>query len=111
VSIEQGWLCSHEQGGVKFGRIIKACEKTSGFPVDVVEMDNIVGPHHRHPKVKIDMVIPKTDGAKFDNHGEGWLVYGPDYAYKPTITDDGRAIVLYLLPDGEIEFSKNWNKL
>ena len=103
--IQEGWLCNREAGGIKFGRIIKPTPETHGFSVDVVEMDNIAGPHHRHPNGEIDMIIPETGAAKFDGHGEGWLVYEPDSAHKPTVMD-GRAIILYLLPDGAIEFTK-----
>lgn len=103
--VAEGWLCKHENGGIKFGRVIKPGEATHGFSVDVVDMDDIVGPHHSHPKGEIEMIIPESAGAKFDGHGEGWLVYGPGTAHKPTVTG-GRALVLYLLPDGEIEFTK-----
>lgn len=103
--VAEGWLCKHENGGIKFGRVIKPGVATHGFSVDVVDMDDIVGPHHSHPKGEIEMIIPETAGAKFDGHGEGWLVYGPGTAHKPTVTG-GRALVLYLLPDGEIEFTK-----
>lgn len=102
--IKEGWLCDREAGGIKFGRIIKQSDDTHGFSVDVVEMNDIVGPHHRHPNGEIDMVIPEDPGAEFDHHGEGWVVYGPDSAHKPTVTG-GKAIVLYLLPDGAIDFS------
>ena len=50
------------------------------------------------------MIIPETGDAKFDGHGEGWLVYEPDSAHQPTVKD-GRAIILYLLPDGAIDFT------
>lgn len=103
--VAEGWLCKHEQGGIKFGRVIKPGEATHGFSVDVVEMADLAGPHHSHPKGEIDMIIPDSGGAKFDGHGEGWLVYGPGTAHKPTVTG-GRALVLYLLPGGEIEFTK-----
>ena len=103
--VAEGWLCKHEQGGIKFGRVMKPGDATHGFSVDVVEMADVVGPHHSHPKGEIDMIMPESGGAKFDDHGEGWLVYGPGTAHKPTVTG-GRALVLYLLPDGEIEFTK-----
>lgn len=105
TGIREGWLCNRETGGIKFGRIIKPGPETLGFSVDVVEMENIAGPHHRHPNGEIDMIIPETGTAKFDGHGAGWLVYEPDSAHKPTVMD-GRAIILYLLPDGAIEFTK-----
>lgn len=102
--ISDGWLCNREHDGIKFGRIMKAGPATHGFSVDVVEMNDIVGPHHRHPNGEIDMIIPETDGAVFDGQGKGWLVYEPGSAHSPTVSH-GRAIVLYLLPDGEIDFS------
>jgi hypothetical protein len=102
--IGAGWLCNREHEGIKFGRIVKASPATSGFSVDVVEMDDIAGPHHRHPSGEIDMIIPESNEAQFDGHGEGWLVYEAGSAHSPTVTG-GKAIVLYLLPQGEIEFT------
>ena len=103
--VAEGWLCKREHRGVKFGRVMKPGDETHGFSVDVVEMTDVAGPHHSHPKGEIDMIIPQTGGAKFDNHGEGWLVYRPGSAHNPTVSG-GRALVLYLLPGGEIEFTK-----
>ena len=100
-AIEEGWMCNRGDDSIKFGRIIKDVD---GFSVDVVLMNNVVGPHHRHPKGEIDMIMPLSDDAKFDDNGVGWLVYGPNSAHQPTVTD-GKAIILYLLPDGAIEFT------
>ena len=105
LGIREGWLCDREHGGIKFGRIIKPGPDTHGYSVDVVEMENIVGPYHGHPTGEIDMIIPETDGAEFDGNGQGWLVYGPDSAHAPTVSN-GKAIVLYLLPDGAIDFTR-----
>ena len=68
-------------------------------------MADVVGPHHSHPKGEVDLVMPVSVDAKFDGNGKGWVVYGPGTAHKPTVTGGG-AIVLYLLPDGEIEFTR-----
>jgi len=103
--VREGWLANREHGGIKFGRIIKPGPGPAGFSVDVVEMDDIVGPHHRHPNGEIDMIVPQDPGAEFDGRGRGWLVYGPGTAHFPTVTG-GRAIVLYLLPGGAIEFTR-----
>jgi hypothetical protein len=105
-AIAAGWMCAREAGGVKFGRVIKPGPDTAGFSVDVVEMTDIAGPHHRHPQGEIDMVMPLTPTGKFDGRGAGWLVYGPDSAHSPTVTG-GKALVLYLLPAGAIEFSRS----
>ena len=50
------------------------------------------------------MIMPLSDDAKFDGNGVGWLVYEPNSAHQPTVTD-GKAIILYLLPEGAIEFT------
>ncbi len=104
IGIAEGWLCNREQGGVRFGRIIRPGGAAQGFSVDVVQMSDIVGPHHRHPYGEIDMIIPDSPGAEFDSHGKGWLVYEAGSAHRPTVSG-GRAIILYLLPGGGIEFT------
>ena len=105
AAVEAGWMCDNEHGGIKFGRVVKPGAETDGFSVDVVHMKDLKGPHHRHPNGEIDMIMPITPTAKFDGHGAGWFVYGPDTAHHPTVTD-GEALVLYLLPDGAIEFTR-----
>lgn len=102
AAIAAGWMCEREQGGIKFGRVIKDID---GFSVDVVEMADVAGPHHRHPNGEIDMVMPVDGAAAFDGHGAGWVVYGPDSAHKPTVKG-GKALVLYLLPGGAIDFTR-----
>ena len=103
-AIRAGWMCKYEAEGIRYGRVIKPVEALKNLSVDVVDMDNIRGPHHRHPNGEIDMVMPLDPEAKFDGMGPGWKVYPPDSAHYPTVTD-GRALVLYLLPDGAIEFT------
>jgi hypothetical protein len=93
AGVAAGWMCKHEQGGIKFGRVAKPCPELNGFSIDVVDMADIVGPHHRHPNGEIDMNMPLQGDARFDGHGAGWCVYGPDSAHKPTVSG-GRAYVL-----------------
>jgi len=101
AAVAEGWMCDREMGGIKFGRVIKDID---GFSVDVVQMKDVVGPHHRHPNGEVDMVMPLSGDAEFDGSGAGWVVYGPDTAHKPTVSG-GEALVLYLLPGGAIEFT------
>lgn len=103
-AIAAGWMCQQGEGPRKFGRIVQPGAATHGFSVDVVDISDLVGPHHRHPTGEIDMIMPLTETARFDGRGEGWLVYSPDSAHRPTVSR-GRALILYLLPDGEIEFT------
>ncbi|HJV27996.1 MAG TPA: DUF4863 family protein [Aromatoleum sp.] len=104
-AVAGGWMCDREHGGIKFGRVIAPCDAIHDFSVDVVEMKDVVGPHHSHPNGEIDMIMPLEGDAKFDGHGAGWFVYGPGSAHRPTVTD-GRAYVLYLLPKGSIYFTR-----
>ena len=104
AGVQGGWLCNREGGGIRYGRIFKPADDLHGFSVDVVDMDSIAGPHHVHPQGEIDLIMPLSPGARFDGQGAGWMVYGPGSAHAPTVTA-GRALVLYLLPAGQIQFS------
>jgi len=99
-----GWLCQREAGGIRYGRVFKPDDALQGFSVDVVDMDDCAGPHHRHPNGEIDLVMPLDGDAEFDGHPAGWVVYSPGSAHYPTVSG-GRALVLYLLPGGSIEFT------
>src|SRR5258706_14300280 len=105
AAIAAGWMGAREAGGIRYGRVIKPDAGTGGFSVDVVDMDAMQGPHHRHPNGEIDLIMPLTEHARFDGRGAGWLVYRPDSAHSPTVSG-GRALVLYLLPGGAIEFTQ-----
>lgn len=104
TGIKDGWLCNREGGGIRYGRVLKATDATHGFSVDVVDMENLAGPHHVHPNGEIDLIMPLTDGALFDSCPAGWCVYEAGSAHRPTVSK-GRALVLYLLPQGAIEFT------
>jgi hypothetical protein len=43
--------------------------------------------------------------SRFDGQAAGWKVYPPGSAHKPTVSG-GRAYVLYLLPEGAIQFTR-----
>ncbi|WP_287496655.1 DUF4863 family protein [Pandoraea sp. CB10b_02] len=105
TGVAEGWLCNREGGGIRYGRVIKPTPATHGFSVDVVDMADLAGPHHVHPNGEIDLIMPLTPGATFDGHPAGWCVYGPGSAHRPTVAS-GRALVLYLLPEGAIEFTR-----
>lgn len=104
AAMTEGWMCNREAGGIRYGRVLKPGPATQGFSVDVVDMNDVVGPQHSHPKGEIDLIMPRAAMAQFDGRGAGWLVYGPGSSHRPTVTG-GRAWVLYLLPEGEIVFS------
>ena len=105
AGVAEGWLCDREGGGIRYGRIFKPADDLHGFSVDVVDMKDIAGPHHTHPNGEVDLIMPIDGDARFDGRAAGWLVCPPGSAHRPTVTE-GRALVLYLLPQGAIEFTR-----
>jgi hypothetical protein len=105
AGVADGWLCNREGGGIRYGRIFKPAPELHGFSVDVVDMQDIAGPHHTHPNGEIDLIMPIHGEALFDGRPAGWLVCPPGSGHRPTVSQ-GRALILYLLPDGRIDFTK-----
>ena len=105
AGVAAGWLCQREGGGLRYGRVFKPAPDLQGFSVDVVDMQDVVGPHHVHPTGEIDLVMPLDATAQFNGRPAGWLVCPPGSAHAPTVTG-GRALVLYLLPEGQIQFTR-----
>jgi len=103
--VAAGWLCDREAGGIRYGRIFKPAPDLHGFSVDVVDMKDIAGPHHTHPHGEIDLIMPIAGEARFDGRPAGWLVCPAGSSHRPTVSG-GRALVLYLLPDGRIDFTR-----
>jgi len=104
AAIKAGWMCAQGGEGRRFGRVIEAAPTTHDLSVDVVQLTDIVGPHHIHPTGEVCLTMPVTAGATFDGQGAGWCVNEPGSDHFPTVTG-GEALVLYLLPGGEIEFT------
>ncbi|MDM8168897.1 DUF4863 family protein [Roseovarius sp.] len=99
-----GWLMSREAGGIRFGRAVKPGGAAGDFSVDVVRMKDVRGPHHIHPTGEIGAIMGLDGQPHFDGFAEGWYVYEPGTDHHPTVTG-GDAYVLYLLPQGAIEFT------
>ena len=97
---EEGWLLTKEHAGVRYGRVAKDLE---GFSVDAVMMDGL-GPRHRHPRGEIDLMFNLEGAPTFDDgRAPGWTVYAPDSVHVPSVRD-GKMLILYFLPGGEIEW-------
>ncbi len=104
-AVGDGWMCDREAGGIRYGRVTKPRTSAGKFSVDVVSMADCKGPYHVHPEGEIDLVMPLEGDARFDGQGAGWTVYAPGSAHYPTVSG-GAALVLYLLPEGRIEFTR-----
>ena len=101
-AIADGWMCTNGEVGRRWGRVIEPCEETGGLSVDVVDLTDLVGSQHSHPRSEVCMVTPITPEAEFDGTSRGWCVFEPGSAHYPTVTN-GEALILYMLPDGEID--------
>lgn len=106
AGVAEGWLCQREGGGIRYGRVFKPEDALHRFSVDVVDMQDLAGPHHSHPNGEIDLIMPIAGEAQFDGRPAGWCVYPPGSAHHPTVRQ-GRALVLYLLPEGAIQFTRS----
>jgi len=104
AAIAEGWMCAEGGEGRRFGRVIEPGPATNNLSVDVVDLNDVVGPHHRHPNGEVCMVMPVDEEARFNGHPRGWCVFEPDSDHFPTVSG-GRSLVLYMLPGGEIEFT------
>lgn len=103
-AIAEGWMCYEGEIGRRTGRVIDPAPETRDISVDVVDLADIRGPHHTHPKGEVLMIMPQDETARFDARGRGWLVYGPGTGHRPTVRG-GQALVLYLLPGGELHWT------
>ncbi len=104
AGIAAGWMCAQGNEGRRFGRVIEPSKASNNLSVDVVQLHSIAGPHHIHPTGEICMIMPQDEEATFDYHSVGWCVYPPDTGHYPTVRG-GTALILYMLPDGQIEFT------
>ena len=87
---------------VEWGRVSKATEETLGFSLDVVHM-NGAGPDHVHPTGEASFCVPLEGEPEFEGTRSGWHVLPPESRHVPLVTG-GRMLIVYLLPNGEMEF-------
>jgi hypothetical protein len=97
-----GAIANRGEPPVRYGRVAKAGLPTGGFSIDAVHM-TAAGPRHRHPKGEIDWCVPLAGRPTFDGRGAGWVVLPPGSVHVPTVAG-GEMLVVYLLPEGAIEF-------
>jgi hypothetical protein len=102
--VQESWLCEHQTGRLRHGRIIEPGTQAGRFSVDVVLMEDMQAQHHAHPAGEIGLILPWTPAAHFEGKREGWYVAAPGSAHSPEVTG-GAAFVLYLRPDGAISYT------
>lgn len=102
--LAQGKIAERGELPVRYGRVAKASAATLDFSIDVVLM-NGAGPRHRHPQGEVNYCIALDGAPRFDGHAPGWVVMPPDSSHVPTV-EDGTMLIVYLLPQGRIEFAQ-----
>lgn len=101
--LDAGEVADRGEPPVKYSRAAKATDETSGFSIDVVDMTG-AGPHHRHPNGEVNWCIALEGSPTFQGQPPGWVVEAPGSDHVPTV-EGGRMLIVYLLPEGAIEFS------
>jgi len=87
---------------VMWSRVTKACEESRGLSIDVVRMTG-PGPRHRHPRGEVNWCVARSGAPTFDGAGPGWVVKAEGSTHVPTVAG-GEMVIVYLLPEGAIEF-------
>ena len=100
--LEAGKVAERGALPVKYGRVAKAGVPSLGFSIDVVHM-NGAGPMHRHPNGEVNYCVALEGAPTFDGQAPGWVVFPPESKHVPTVAG-GTMLIVYLLPQGAIEF-------
>lgn len=101
---EEGKIAQNGALPVRWGRAAKATPETLDQSIDVVVM-NGPGPLHRHPRGEVNYCIALEGAPRFDGQEPGWVVFPPESRHVPTVSG-GTMLIVYLLPQGQIEFIK-----
>jgi hypothetical protein len=102
--LADGRIAERGELPVKWGRVAKAGPETDGFSIDVVLM-NGAGPRHRHPNGEINYCVALDGAPRFEGEPPGWVVLRPDSTHVPTV-EGGTMLIVYLLPQGAVEWVK-----
>lgn len=100
--LERGEIANRGELPVRYGRVCKALPETGDFSIDVVHM-NGAGPLHRHPAGELNFCMALEGSPTFMGQPPGWVVEPPGSQHVPTVAG-GRMLIVYLLPQGRIEF-------
>lgn len=120
AGVVDGTLCTKENAGVKFSRLLKAdAASSTAWSIDLVHMSSAVNggdaASHTHPSGEVDLCfavpsdlaglpgLPGEGEPKFDGHAPGWTVYAPGTWHVPSVRG-GVMDIVYFLPKGQIVF-------
>ena len=55
------------------------------------------------PRGEVNLCFAVDGEPRFDGQAEGWVTFAPDSQHVPTVSD-GRMLIVYFLPGGEVEW-------
>ncbi|OMQ22891.1 DUF4863 family protein [Serratia oryzae] len=104
LGVEEGWVAYVEIEGPSYrrGRLAEIGFNTAGMSIESGLLCNVKGQYHSHTKGEINMIIPLESGANFCGTTAGWRVFEPMSEHFPTV--EGKALIMFFLPDGAIEY-------
>jgi hypothetical protein len=102
--LAEGRIADRGAPPVRWSRVAKAGPETRELSIDVVLMDG-AGPRHRHPGGEVNFCVALDGEPRFDGKEPGWVVFPPGSSHVPTV-EGGTMLIVYLLPDGRIEFDR-----
>lgn len=97
-----GEIAQRGEEPVRWSRVAKAGPGSLDFSIDAVVMTG-PGPLHRHPQGEANFCVALEGQPTFEGQGPGWVVLPPGSTHVPTVAG-GRMLIVYLLPQGAIEF-------
>ncbi|MHC5212686.1 MAG: 4-hydroxylaminobenzoate lyase [Planctomycetota bacterium] len=102
-AVDEGLICDRGKGAVRYSRLAKPDATPHDLSVDFVWMTG-PGIPHRHPRGEVNLCFSVEGHARFDGQPEGWVVFPPGSEHVPTVTE-GRMLICYFLPGGEVEWT------
>jgi hypothetical protein len=101
--IAEGWLCHKGEAPARFSRLAKAAGPEA-CSVDAV-LSSGEGLWHRHTRGEVNCLLATQGEPRFCGFAPGWAVFAPGSAHVPSVTG-GEMLIFYLLPGGEVEWTK-----
>lgn len=102
--IEEGWMGLQGEEVRKGARVVEPGPETAGCSIDVVQLIDFTGPHHRHPGGEVCAIMTERPDGRFDGNPRGWAVFPPGSDHWPAGTG-GRVRILFFVPDGAIDYT------
>jgi hypothetical protein len=100
--LESASIANRGEPPVRYSRVARPTDTTLRFSIDVVDMTG-AGPAHHHPLGEVNWCVALEGDPRFDGQPPGWVVLPPGSTHVPAVAG-GRMLIVYLLPEGRIEF-------